>query len=81
MTINYYSTLSVADATEETSSVFGSREEKIPEEPMIVDDRLTQYNSSLSSKFNAALKEEENHELDYPKSELAAEGGVYKQFG
>ena len=74
-TINYYSTLSVADATEETSSVFGSTEDKHPEESIVVDDRLVEYKSSLSCKFNAALKEEENHELDYPKSELAAEGG------
>ena len=71
MTINYYSTLSVADATEETSSVLGSIEDKCPEEPMVVDDRLVEYQSSLSFKFNAALKEEEeNNELDYLRAEL-----------
>ena len=70
-TINYYSTLSVADATEETSSVLGSGGDISPEEPMVVDDRLAEYQSSLSFKFNAALKEEEeNNELDYLRAEL-----------
>ena len=73
MTINYYSTLSVADATEETSSVLGLGGDISPEEqPMVVDDRLAEYQSSLSFKFNAALKEEEeeNNELDYLSAEL-----------
>ena len=71
MTINYYSTLSVADATEETSSVLGSGGDISPEESMVADDRLVEYNSSLSFKFNAALKEEEeNNELDYLRAEL-----------
>ena len=33
-------------------------------------DRLAEYQSSLSFKFNAALKEEENNELDYLRAEL-----------
>ena len=59
MTINYYSTLGVADATEETSSMLCSGEDKSPEESIVVDDRLANYNSSLSFHFSAALKEEE----------------------
>jgi len=56
--------------------VLGSGGDISPEESMVVDDRLTDYNSSLSSKFNAALKEEEeNNELDYFKTESAAEEG------
>ena len=68
-TINYYSTLSVADATEETSSVFGSTEDKHPEESIVVDDRLVEYKSSLSCKFNAALKDENDNELDNEKND------------